>query len=92
MEETGFSTLSELVAGKIIGFHIAVMDFDGDSDRKVGYPESVHSFNGVQSCFMDAGDFVDGMLIPCGVAGCGPYGGDSAVRVDSWGRIKASFR
>jgi len=40
-----------------------------------------------------ADNFVDGELIPCHRGDCGSAApGASAVRMDSWGRIKASFR
>lgn len=38
-----------------------------------------------------ADHFVDGLLIPCDVEDCSESPG-SAVRPDSWGRIKARFR
>ena len=37
-----------------------------------------------------AENFVDGELIPCYRGDCS--GATTAVRLDSWGRIKASFR
>ncbi|NKB69762.1 MAG: hypothetical protein GKR89_22045 [Candidatus Latescibacteria bacterium] len=36
--------------------------------------------------------FVDGQLIPCTIGDCGSFAGDTAVRADSWARIKVSFR
>ena len=38
----------------------------------------------------DADYFVDGLLVPCAVEDCSGSP-PSAVRADSWGRIKAGF-
>ena len=81
------SVPSALVAGKIIGFQLGVADFDTEPGDFKGF----HTIYGADEVGFTADDFVDGELIPCDVEDCGEVPGMSAVRRDSWGRIKASF-
>ena len=91
------SKRSVLEAGKIIGFQIVVQDDDQGNDS-ANYTLAISTTEGGSSSgsfthdsFAD--NFVDGELIPCHRGDCGSASpGVSAVRMDSWGRIKASFR
>ena len=81
------SDVSDLFAGKIIGFNIQV--FDVDSQPGI---ETIHLLAAPSNDFwpllaMSADDFADGVLItPDGLAS-----DNSAVESDSWARIKATF-
>jgi len=92
------STRSVLEAGKIIGFQVRIFDMDV-ADRFGG--AYVLALSTVQFWSEDrswahdgfSGNFVDGELIPCHTGDCGSAPpGVSAVKMDSWARIKASFR
>ncbi len=70
--------------GAIIGFGFDINDFDlGPLQYDGGWSTSD------APSFFDAGQFVDGILL-CGEADCGAT--TTAVRTNSWGRIKASFQ
>ena len=93
------SRRSVLEAGKIIGFHIELHDWDSERGSFVGiYRLALPEMRGSElgpfgphDHFAD--NFVDGELIPCHRGDCGSAPpGVSAVRMDSWARIKASFR
>lgn len=94
------SRRSVLEADRIIGFDIHVFDSDEEMRSsgwfrlalpvKTGTGQSGDTTYGHD---MYADNFVDGQLIPCHRGDCGSAPpGVSAVRRDSWGRIKASFR
>ena len=80
------SKRSELVADKIIGFQISVPDFDTEAGQYHGF----HTLSGQPNTWRLAENFVDGQLIPCDTGDCGAAP-ETAVKADSWGRIKASF-
>jgi len=81
------SKRSELTAGKIIGFQISVPDFDTEAGAYHGF----HTLSGQPDTWRLAENFVDGELIPCTTGDCGAAAVPTAVKADSWGRIKASF-
>jgi len=89
------SRRSALEAGRIVGFNIRVTDFDVADvpdgsyilamptvSGEIGDPSSTHQGF--------AENFVDGELVPCFRGDCS--GATTAVQMNSWGRIKASFR
>ena len=90
------SRRSVLEAGRIIGLQVLVYDQDSDNDLEifslaistVTAEATPRSTTFTHDLFAD--NFVDGLLIPCDRGDCGsvPPGG-TAVRTDSWGRIKA---
>jgi len=86
------SKRSKLVAGRIIGIQLLLIDRDGqvyqDGDSVL---EGFHLIYGWSLPWYDASYFVDAVL--CGTETCLPGSGPvSSVTGDSWGRIKASFR
>ena len=83
------SDVSDLFAGKIIGFNIEVFDVDDqpgvETTHKLAVPPSYESYSHL--VLMSADYFADGVLVtPDGLAS-----EDSAVETDSWARIKATF-
>ena len=82
------SDVSDLFVGKIIGFNIEVYDVDS----LPGNRETVHLLAAPRSdaehlLRMSADDFADGVLVtPSGLSS-----DDSAVKSDSWARIKATI-
>ena len=85
------SDVSDLFGGKIIGFNIRIPDVDDQP----GVVETIHHLAAPRpplpywaSLFqIPADDFADGVLVtPDGLAS-----EDSAVKSDSWARIKATF-
>ena len=91
------SRRSSLEPGKIIGFHVEVHDSD-EADRASGeYVLALPTVHAeVKSGDLEywhyffADNFVDGELVPCDRGDCSRA--STAVKLDSWGRIKASFR
>ena len=81
------SRRSVLQPNTIIGFDVWIWDRDDYSGAQGVYllGASPRTFPGQW-----ADDFADGQLIPCEVGDCS--GASTAVRADSWGRIKASLR
>ena len=81
------SDVSDLFGGKIIGFNIEVFDVDSQPGNR----ETVHLLAAPRSdaehlLRMSADDFADGVLVtPSGLSS-----DDSAVKSDSWARIKAA--
>ncbi|MXW80145.1 MAG: hypothetical protein F4Z57_14400 [Gemmatimonadetes bacterium] len=73
------SVATDLEAGNIIGFQIAMPDFDEAPQQYRGY----HTLSGQAATFRFAERFVDGQLVGAGDA--------TAVADRSWARIKASF-
>lgn len=73
------SVVTDLEAGSIIGFQIAMPDFDTAPQEYRAY----HNLSGQAATFRFAERFVDGRLV--GV------GGATAVADQSWGRIKAGL-
>ncbi len=73
------SVVTDLEAGNVIGFQIAMPDFDEEPAKYRGY----HNLSGQAATFRFAERFVDGRLIS--------IGGATAVEDQSWARIKASF-
>ena len=83
------SDVSDLFAGKIIGFNIEVFDVDDqpgiETIHQLAVPPSHESYGHL--LYMSADDFADGVLVtPDGLSS-----DDSAVESDSWARIKATF-
>ena len=91
------SRRSVLEPGRIIGFQLIAHDGDRPNFASGTYALAVptvreHVSDGdfSYSHTMFAENFVDGELVPCHHADCS--GATTAVKQDSWGRIKASFR
>ena len=84
--------VSDLTAGKVIGFAVLVVERDDEYSRFYLGPEAVRS----EDTEIDilhryrAELYLDGLLLPAGAAG-GAEPEDSAVESVSWGRIKASL-
>ena len=90
----GRSRRSELVAGEIIGFQVSIPDFDAGcySCVEPNVFHGYHTLSAQPATWREAGNFVDGELIPCDTGDCGaPASPVTAVAPSSWGRIKASF-
>lgn len=81
------SKRSLLEAGRIVGFQISVPDFDTEAGAYHGF----HTLSGQPNTWRLAENFVDGELIGCDTGDCGSAAVPTAVKADSWGRIKASF-
>ena len=82
MEDTPFSELS---AHQIVGFVPAIYDFDpSDLGAPIPWnPEAIDDDDAFFRLFHTMADiFLDGLLVPAQ---------DTAVELDSWGRIKASL-
>ena len=90
----GGSRRSELRAGGVVGFQVWLFDADEGS----GKPEGAYTPIGSDTQYggeylLTADAFVDGELVPCDILDCeSARGSGSVVKVDSWGRIKASLR
>ena len=86
------STRSVLRAGKVIGIQLALTDEDGVPYEDGGFRnEGIYVIQRLLDAWWDASMFVDAVL--CGTESCLPGSIPvSAVKADSWGRIKASFR
>ena len=74
------STASNITSGQVIGFQIAVPDFDTEPSEYQAY----HTLTGQAQTFRFSERFADGRLV-------GVSGGGTAVENTSWARIKASF-
>ena len=95
------SRRTRLEPGATIGFEVAVWDYDetfdwdawwGAMDVGPPFPDPSFGYYNVAGMHWPSADFfVDGLLVPCDVEDCS-VSPASAVRADSWGRIKASFR
>lgn len=81
------STRTALEPGAIVGFSVLVFDNDLGTERV----EEAYQLGGDGDVW-NADRFVDGTLIPCATSDCSGGPGVSAVRPDTWARIKASFR
>ena len=81
------SRRTQLEDGQIIGFQVSMPDFDTEPGQYHGW----YTLAGQSATWRVADNFVDGRLVSCTDPGCSGYD-FSAVRVDSWARIKASFR
>lgn len=73
------TTIVDLEPGKVIGFQIAVPDFD----TAPGEYRAYHTLSGQAATFRFSERFVDGRLVGAG--------GATAVADQSWARIKASL-
>lgn len=73
---------SELFVSKVIGMNLSIVD--GDSVPEAA-GNTYYRLSPAQLTFVDAGSFVDVVLIGAGGAG-------SSVGSVTWARIKASFR
>jgi hypothetical protein len=85
-----YSLRSSLVADRIIGFQVSVMDWDV-VDQYHGF----HTLSGLANTWRMADNFVDGELVGCDYSDCGsaPIPIDqTAVQAESWGRIKATLQ
>jgi len=80
------SVRSQLFPGKIIGLQFTIPDFDEEPGRY----EAFQTVGGQNYSCCSASYFVDAILL-CGSGECLSEPA-SAVRPDSWARIKASFR
>lgn len=83
-----FSRRSALEPGGIIGFQTLMSDSDVLNEPKGQYTIAPALMNEIAHY---ADNFVDGLLIPCYTGDCS-RGKRTAVRENSWGRIKASLR
>ena len=88
------SVVSDLGADQIVGFRVLIGDFDepavnGPSGNSVGKLHVLGSYYGgtVRDALGETDTWADGILLPAN----GIDGDDSAVKPDSWARIKASF-
>jgi len=84
------STQSFLQGGRIVGFGITLADYDDRARRldNVYHVDGVYNLGGVTGEGSDAAMLADGILVCLdGCSGEPP----SAITVDSWGRIKATF-
>ena len=84
------SVVSDLAAGRIVGFQVYVGDFDEPATHGPGSNNAreyymIGHYN--EGRFRDHVVLMDGILLPAS----GIDGGGSAVKPDSWARIKASF-
>jgi len=79
VENEGDSRVSPLFPGKVIGLQIAVVDRDAPGEYR-----SYQTLSGQPGTFRFAERFVDARLIGAGGEG-------TAVKNNSWARIKASF-
>ena len=91
-EGPAMSKRTNLVAGNIIGFQFSIPDFDTEAGAYHGF----HTLSGQPNTWRLAENFVDGELIACDGGDCGAEADmgeiGTAVKADSWGRIKASFQ
>ena len=80
------SVVSELAAGKTIGFDFTVRDYDVEIVRPLAHYQ-LNYRDDAEETAEGADFFVDGLLL-------GPDDdfGDSAVQSTSWARIKASLK
>ena len=92
-DSPGEIVASDLTAGKVVGFSLAVIDHDEPVDDigEVWVPEAMetvlgHVFAAMKFLFADG--FVDGILLPAAAA---EPERDTAIRAVSWGRIKATL-
>ena len=83
--------VSDLTAGKVIGFAVLVGERDDEYSRFYLGPEAVQSEDPEIDILhrYRADVYLDGLLLPATAAGAEPEG--SAVESVSWGRIKASL-
>jgi hypothetical protein len=88
------SRRSELVGGKIIGLQVTIADYDAINEDGGPVRRGFHTLSGQDNTWIFAERFVDAELIPCDTGDCGAAAEPlpTAVREDSWGRIKATFR
>lgn len=85
-----FSKRSPLIADKIIGFQISIMDWDYTTEDLRGRYHAFHTLSGLANTWRMADNFVDGELVGCSGGDCGQA--PTAVSSESWGRIKAALR
>ena len=86
------SLVSDLASGGIVGFRVFVGDFDepainGPGGNRAAEDHVIGIYDVVDLRDIPDGGWMDGILLPTN--GIDP--GDSAVKPDSWARIKASF-
>lgn len=79
-DHSGENVKSHLSEGKVIGFQVSLPDFDTTPRQYHGY----HTLAGQPNTWREADNFVDGLLIDTTPT--------TWIQVDSWARIKASFR
>ena len=90
------SVVSDLSAGRIVGFRASVGDFDepavnGPGGNRAGKFYALGDYFGMTAneYAVSEGDLLmDGILLPANGI---DSGGGTAVKPDSWARIKASF-
>lgn len=83
-EDQQASDTFELVPGAVVGFHLTVIDQDaGGWEGDAHYALPVDAPDSIIESLWNADIFVDGLLVG--------FQEESAVRADSWGRIKASL-
>ena len=81
----GQMEVSELAAGKVVGFGIIVYDWDDSSDEPEWWTPGRMAWH--RAWRKDADGLLDGLLLGPDLSGPG----DSAVESVSWGRIKAAL-
>ncbi|MEW6755624.1 MAG: hypothetical protein AB1505_32305 [Candidatus Latescibacterota bacterium] len=79
------SVASRLEAGRIIGFNSGISDFDPASPPVNQAFGGYYGLSELSGTYRDASLFVDGLLT-------GQDCGDTAIRSESWARVKAAFR
>ena len=86
------SKSSDLAPGEIIGIQVTVPDFDRGCFSCVSPSyDGFFTLSGVTGTFSQADGFVDAELVPCSKGDCS-QAPSTIVEVDTWARIKASFR
>ncbi len=87
------SLVSDLGAGQVVGFRVSVGDFDEPATHGAGSNSAgkiylmLGNFSGSSRSDIQQNGLLDGLLLPAN----GIDSDDSAVKPDSWARIKASF-
>ena len=89
LENGADNVVSDLAAGQIVGFAVAVVDQD-HSEPEIWAPTGIEPGNEFDSLTLDmlssrADSFLDGILLPADPAG------GTAVGPVTWGRIKAAL-
>lgn len=95
-DDPASSVRSRLEPENVVGLCIGIWDIDEIEWPKfageLAVPVSLYTSSGCDP--FDNTNSADAQLIPCTMGDCsqGPSSASSLVRMDSWGRIKASFR
>ena len=81
------STVTNLRSESVIGFAVVVWDHDPHEQLAPWVHRGIDGPGVVTMTFWEGDQFMDGVLLPAS----GELEDDSAVKSDSWARIKASF-